>query len=426
MSITDEAARAAAEEYWNGKGDHISVWLDCDSGHDDAFALLLASKIPKVHLLGVSTVHGNASLANTTRNTLSILEALGEREIAVFPGAVKPFCRDAVHAEAIHGDTGLDGTTILPEPVRTVPQMTGDDSALKAMYNAICNTPPGTTWVVSTGALTNIGLLFAVYPSLIKHIAGLSIMGGVVGNGFTDAPLGRLQDRPDEQAKLEESQGLNKNISKEQSTYHGWEMGDNVTKQGFGNTTPFAEFNIYCDPEAAASIFSQPSLAAKTTLISLDITHQVLATNDVTRMLHYGHSAQPASENKDEKPSGVRHLFHEILTYFTSTYAREFGMTTGPPLHDPLAVLAACCPTSFDDKDGERFGVYIVKEGDSNPESGERDASKAGQCGRTMMKLLSKGEQGVRIPRACQADKFWHLVDLSLREAEKDSPVMVG
>lgn len=69
----------------------------------DAFAILLCAQNPRLELLGLSTVHGNASLANTTKNSLSVLEAIGRRDIPVFPGAAKPFCREAVHAVDIHG-----------------------------------------------------------------------------------------------------------------------------------------------------------------------------------------------------------------------------------------------------------------------------------------------------------------------------------
>jgi uridine nucleosidase len=69
----------------------------------DAFAVLLAAQCPRLNLLGISTVHGNASLENTTRNTLSVLEAIKRRDVPVFPGAAKPFCREAVHAASIHG-----------------------------------------------------------------------------------------------------------------------------------------------------------------------------------------------------------------------------------------------------------------------------------------------------------------------------------
>lgn len=65
--------------------------------------MLLAAHCPKLNLLGVSTVHGNSSLVNTTRNTLSVLEAIGRRDVDVYAGAPKPFCRAAAYAPDIHG-----------------------------------------------------------------------------------------------------------------------------------------------------------------------------------------------------------------------------------------------------------------------------------------------------------------------------------
>ena len=82
------------------------------------------------------------------------------------------------------------------------------------MYAALSAQPPGTAWVVATGALTNVALLFAVYPQLVEHIAGLSIMGGAVGGGFTDAKLGVVKRKGE-------------------------------TEERFGNITSWAEFNIY-------------------------------------------------------------------------------------------------------------------------------------------------------------------------------------
>ena len=69
----------------------------------DAFAVLLVTQCPRFRILGISTVHGNSSLENTTRNTLSVLEAIGRRDVPVYPGSAKPFCRQVVHAESIHG-----------------------------------------------------------------------------------------------------------------------------------------------------------------------------------------------------------------------------------------------------------------------------------------------------------------------------------
>lgn len=153
-------------------------------------------------------MHGNASLEQTTRNTLSILTAIGRTDVPVYSGATKPFCRIAQHAADIHGATGLDGTSHLPEPaVKPVEKL----PAVLAMRNALLAEPQGTVWLVATGALTNVALLFAAFPELAYHIKGLSIMGGAIGNTFTDAPMGKIGSKGE------------------------W----------FGNRTPWAEFNIY-------------------------------------------------------------------------------------------------------------------------------------------------------------------------------------
>jgi uridine nucleosidase len=171
-----------------------------------------------------------------------------------------------------------------------------------------------------------------------------------------------------------------------------------------------------CDPEAAGSIFSSPKLAAKTTLITLDITHQALATDEIIKMLRFG-------DQGHGKPTAIRHLFFEILTFFASTYEREFSMGTGPPLHDPLAVAAALCPSIFDDNDGERYDVYVVKDGDDSLLDHSRTVNNVGQCGRTIARLLAKGEAGVRIPRTFKIPEFWHMIDLSLAQSEETSPL---
>lgn len=174
----------------------------------DAFAILLAAHHPNLHLLGVSTVHGNASLEKTTTNTLSILTAIGRPDIPVHPGAARPFCRVAVYAPDIHGATGLDGTTCLPSPAA---KPVTKPNAILAMHHALMEQPKGTAWLVATGALSNVALLFATFPALVEHIKGLSIMGGAIGGGFTDAPMGHVRGEGER----------------------------------FGNTTAYAEFNVY-------------------------------------------------------------------------------------------------------------------------------------------------------------------------------------
>ncbi|KAF2788765.1 Inosine/uridine-preferring nucleoside hydrolase [Melanomma pulvis-pyrius CBS 109.77] len=361
----------------------IPLWLDCDTGHDDAYALLLSAHDPRVELLGVSTVHGNAPLDQTTFNTRSILEALGRRNVKVYPGAAKPIVREVVHATDIHGESGLDGVTLLPQPIELA---VTDVNYLDAMYKALIATPANTAWLVSTGTLTNIGLLFQKYPDLAGHIKGLSIMGGAVGGGFSNAPMGKVK-------------------------------GEGVR---FGNWTAYAEFNIYCDPEASHFIFSHPVLGPKTTLIPLDLSHQVLGTKTIRHTLLFGSDEplDPSSTDTNRTPSPLRALFTQIMSFFAGTYAEVFSITEGPPLHDPLAVSAAIDPAIFDDHGGERFKVDIVTEGVHSVTQ-----TDVGELGRTKVTKLAPGEGGCRIPRAVDLAKFWGSIESCLKSADAVSPM---
>ncbi|KAK7703715.1 Uridine nucleosidase 1 [Botryosphaeria dothidea] len=361
------------------------LWLDVDPGHDDAFAILLAAHNPHVHLLGVSTVHGNASLEHTTQNGLSILEAIGRRDIPLYPGASKPLVRDAVHAASIHGESGLDGTTIMPKPVRAAVR---DVDCVEAMYKALIATPPQTAWLVATGTLTNAARVVKEHPDLAGHLKGFSYMGGAIGGGFTDAPLGKVAGEGER----------------------------------FGNWTPYAEFN--CDPEAAQFLLTHPIIAPKTTIMPLDVTHQCLGTPAVqTKLLGLPADSSPPSP-ETPLPTPIRALFHEIMTFFAKTYAEEFALTAGPPLHDPLAVATTFAPEIFGDSGGERFSVAVVTEGQhrADPALNLADAEAVGQLGRTLATKAEEG-QGVRIPRSLDVDRFWDLIDDALARAEKTSPL---
>ncbi|KAI4261202.1 MAG: hypothetical protein L6R42_003595 [Xanthoria sp. 1 TBL-2021] len=319
--------------------------------------------------LPLSTVHGNASLAQTTANAGSILTALGVHHIPYYAGAAKPFCREAVHAPNIHGDSGLDGTGLLPK-AHVGPVENGN--AVTAMREALM--AKAAPWLVATGALTNVALLFATFPEVGHHIRGLSIMGGAIGNGFTDAPMGHVRGEGER----------------------------------FGNHTPWAEFNIYCDPEAAQSIFSNRMVARKTTLIPLDLTHQVLATRAVQEKLHH----QPS--NSRGKASDVRQMFNDLLIFFAHTYADVFGITDGPPLHDPLAVAVILFEgyedLKLDYRKGERWDVSVVTDGLHSDDDHQR-----GQVGRTVISPSKEKGAGVRIPRGLDVELFWDTVDNCLQ-----------
>jgi len=192
------------------------VIIDCDPGHDDAIALLLAVASPELDILGVTTVAGNTTLDKTTRNALTVLELAGRPDIPVAVGAAAPLERELVIAEYVHGESGLDGP-VLTEP-STEPV---DESAVEFMAAAIRRSPDPVT-LIPTGPLTNIGLLLRDHPDVTGDIAAITFMGGAAE---------------------------------------------------IGNVTPNAEFNIYVDPEAADIVVSS---GLPITMIGLEVTHQAL------------------------------------------------------------------------------------------------------------------------------------------------------
>jgi len=137
-----------------------------------------------VKLLGCSTVGGNVTVDKCTINARKILK-LSHLEMPVYPGASRPLVQPCRYAEAIHGKTGLDGTTTL-ETIELSDQGKGFEvgSAIDAMYDAFMATPKGSSWLVCTGPLTNAALLLSTYEDKIcEHLAGICYMGGAVASG---------------------------------------------------------------------------------------------------------------------------------------------------------------------------------------------------------------------------------------------------
>jgi purine nucleosidase/pyrimidine-specific ribonucleoside hydrolase len=196
------------------------VIIDCDPGHDDAAALLLALASDEVQLLGVTTVAGNQTLAKTTANAIRVLDCAGRPDVPVAAGADRPLMRELHVAADIHGETGLEGAE-LPGPSREP----GEAHAVDWLAAALDSAAEPVT-LVPTGPLTNVALLFARYPGIEQRIRRIVLMGGSIGEG---------------------------------------------------NVTPAAEFNIWADPEAAHRVFSAE---VDLTMVGLDVTHQALLTPD--------------------------------------------------------------------------------------------------------------------------------------------------
>lgn len=128
-----------------------------------------------------------------------------------------------------------------------------------------------------------------------------------------------------------------------------------------------------------------------------------------TRILH-------RSNDSSKPPTVIRQIFHALLTFFAATYEKVFGLATGPPLHDPLAVafiLSNLNPAfakshpgqvlKFDDKGGERFDIKIVTDGDHG-----KDVSVTGQLGRSIATPVNG--PGVAIPRGVDLEAFWTMI----------------
>jgi inosine-uridine nucleoside N-ribohydrolase len=209
------------------------IILDCDPGHDDAIALLLALASPEVNLLGVTTVSGNQTLEKTTANAIRVLDHVGRTEIPVAAGADRPLVRERHVAADVHGDTGLDGPD-LPPPSRK-PEVAHAIDWI-AMTLTASRSP---ITLVPTGPLTNIALFLARYPELASRVERIVLMGGAYGEG---------------------------------------------------NVTPAAEFNIWADPEAAHRVFTS---GIDLTMVGLDVTHQaLLRPRDVDRLRASGRAGR--------------------------------------------------------------------------------------------------------------------------------------
>jgi purine nucleosidase len=198
------------------------VILDCDPGHDDAFAIVLAHGSPEVDLVAITTVAGNQTLAKVTWNARSVATLAGIRGVPIAAGCDRPLVRAQIVAAHIHGESGLDGTE-LPEPTVALDPRHGVD----VIIDTIMAAQPGEITLVPTGPLTNIAVAMRREPRIVPRVREVVLMGG------------------------------------------------SYTR---GNVTPAAEFNIAVDPEAAAMVFAGEW---QVTMVGLDLTHQALATPDV-------------------------------------------------------------------------------------------------------------------------------------------------
>ena len=200
------------------------IILDCDPGHDDAVAILLALASPEeIDLLAITCVAGNVPLSLTCLNALRVCELAGREDIAVYSGCAQPMIRKLVTAEDVHGSSGLDlpGGAMLPDPKMTLQP----EHAVEFIVKTLLEEQADSITLCALGPLTNVASALVKEPLIAPKIQEVVLMGGAAINP--------------------------------------------------GNTTPAAEFNIYVDPHAADVVFQS---GVPLTMMGLDVTHQVLVT----------------------------------------------------------------------------------------------------------------------------------------------------
>jgi purine nucleosidase len=197
------------------------VILDCDPGHDDAIAILLAHGSPEVELVAITTVAGNQTLDKTTLNARRVCTAAGIRGVPIAAGCERPLLRELVTAPEVHGASGLDGPD-WPEPDVPVEPVHAIELLVDRLLAA-----PGEITLVATAPLTNVAMAVRREPRVVEAVREVVLMGG----SFTR-----------------------------------------------GNQTPAAEFNVYVDPEAASVVFEA---GWPVTMVGLDLTHQAPVTPPV-------------------------------------------------------------------------------------------------------------------------------------------------
>lgn len=241
----------------------IPLILDCDPGHDDALAIILAAKNPALKLIGITTVSGNGGISKVTFNARRIA-TLVNLDLPIAEGSGKSILGAVEEATDIHGESALDGAE-LPEPKVELSNLHAVDLMAKLLRESAEQIT-----IVATGPLTNVALFLKMYPALKGKVKEIVFMGG------------------------------------------------SATR---GNRTPYAEFNIWMDPEAADVVLRS---GLPLTMCGLDVTHQALVTKEIFARL-------------ESMGTGVSKTIIGLLKFFAKTYDEVFEMPD-PPLHDPVAV----------------------------------------------------------------------------------------
>ncbi|MFM1654213.1 nucleoside hydrolase [Brevibacillus sp. B_LB10_24] len=282
------------------------VIMDVDTGIDDALAIAYAVHCPELHIMGFTTCFGNATVEETTRNTLQVLELLEAERIPVAPGVNQTFAGadPREKSSGVHGENGI-GNVELPVPAKQPLNQPAHDFIVEKVREH-----PQKVTLITTGSLTNVAYAIQKDPEIVHLIKRVVVMGGAV-----TVP---------------------------------------------GNITPYAEANIYTDPEAAQFVFQS---GVPVTLVGLDVTMKTLLKKECLTDWR----------NKNTKLS---RFLAEACEFYMSFYCRWDPDLGGCALHDPLTVAIVVDPTLVKAvptmiqvvTEGEQRGRTVKAEGEAGAE----------------------------------------------------------
>jgi purine nucleosidase len=282
----------------------IPLLIDCDTGIDDAMALLYACASPEAEIVGVTCLSGNVAAADTARNTLAVLELAGRTDIEVALGREVPLVRELEITPETHGPRGL-GHAELPEPSRPLSRRFGPELIIEA-----ARAQPGELTLVTLGPLTNLAVALLREPELPRLLGRWVLMGGAY--------------------------------------------------RVAGNTAPTTEWNIHCDPDAARLCFTAFGRAAQASVgpsprplaLGLDVTERAKLTPDHVVALARRSGSRPderlspsdGPETRSVAANRVVRFIADALRFYMEFHSR-YDDFYGAFLHDPLALAATLDPT---------------------------------------------------------------------------------
>jgi inosine-uridine nucleoside N-ribohydrolase len=240
--------------------------MDVDTGIDDAVAIIMALQSPEIEIIGITTVSGNVTARSAALNTLRILRVMNkESKIPVLVGASRPLSKKIVHAEEVHGKEGL-GNIRLPRDTSFLHKR----DAFDFLSETLANYRRGEVALVATGPLTNVARLIIEDPGIMHSLSKICVMGGAYG----------------------------------------------LASKIYGNITPHAEFNFYCDPKAAKIVMNHASSGAvKLNIVGLDVSDKYLRIDEEFISRLSNRQCKKRKENHDGKSDKVPTIVKSLLRY---------------------------------------------------------------------------------------------------------------